>query len=280
MLLASFQMTHGLIMLAVGLAAGLIGGMLGVGGGILMIPAMVIILSDHQFGDNSFHVYKLAAITTSLVLSVPAVVRHTRAKAVVYRMLPGLLLFAVVGVVGGTFLARTFVGQYTIMLRRIFGGFLEFVVLINILQELRARHGETHVVDRCPLPHRRTFIGLVAGLPAGIIAGLLGIGGGVWAVPAQQQLLGVRIRNAIANSAFMIIFISVATSIAFTILLVSLHDPQVSPWHGYWLTCWLSPGALIGGYFGASLTHRLPVRYLRWAFQAVLAVTGAKLLLG
>lgn len=279
MLLASLDLTHALIMLAIGAAAGLLGGMLGVGGGILMIPAMVIFLGTNAYGQNSFHIYKLAAISTSLVLSIPAVIRHHRAHAIVYRMLPGILPLAAVGVILGVALANTFVGEHTATLRRTFGAFLELVVLSNLLQAWQARYGKQSLRQSCPLPHRRLLIGLTVGLPAGFIAGLLGVGGGVWAVPAQRELLGLRIRNAIANSASMIICIAIVTATALSYTISRLDDNHISPLTGFWLAAWLAPGALLGGWCGAGLTHRLPVNLLRWAFQILLAITGARLLL-
>lgn len=279
-MLADVTLTHELLLLAIGLAAGLIGGMLGVGGGILMIPAMVIILGEGEqaFGEYSIHVYKLAAITTSLALSVPAVVRHQRARAIVRRMPLGIVPLALVGVGVGVLLAGTFVGAHAVTLRRLFGVALEGVVALNAFQDWRARRAEPSLFDRCPLPSRRVLIGAVVGLPAGFIAGLLGIGGGVWAVPSQRLLLGVQIRNAIANSAVMILFVSVATSLGLAVWLGSQPAAGRLYLTGWWLAVWLSPGALVGGWFGASLTHRLPVRALRWAFQGLLLVTGLKLI--
>jgi len=269
----------GPLLLLVGAAAGLIGGALGIGGGILMIPAMAIFLGDHHFGDNSFHFYKLAAITTSIVLSIPAAARHMRAKAVVFRMLPGILPLAVVGVVGGVLLASVFRDEHTILLRRLFGAFLEVLVLSNVFQAWRAARGEFHVCGTSPMPTRRLLIGLVVGLPAGFIAGMLGVGGGVWAVPAQGQLLGIRIRNAIANSSFMIICVAIATSISLSYTITRMTDAY-SPVEGLKLALWLAPGALLGGWCGAGLTHRLPVQWLRSAFQVLLVVTGIRLLVG
>lgn len=245
MTLAAIDLTSELILLAVVVLAGLIGGMLGVGGGILMIPAMVIFIGD-EFGPNSLHIYKLAAISTSIVLSVPAVLRHSRANAVVYRMLPGILPLAMVGVVLGVLVAGTFVNEHTATLRRIFGVFLELVVVANVLQEWRALRGQTHLRKASPMPTRRTLIGLVVGLPAGFIAGLLGVGGGVWAVPAQRQLLGIRMRNAIANSSFMIICIATVTAAALSYAITRLPQEGLSPLQGWWLALWLAPGACWG----------------------------------
>lgn len=278
LLLADFGVTQAAEMLGVGMLAGVLGGLLGVGGGIIMIPAMVIFLGT-AYGPNSFHVYKLAAISTSFVLSVPAIWRHRRAGAIVLRMIPGIVLGALVGVAIGVGMASTFVGEHTPSLRRLFGVFLELVVLINVYQEIQARRGRTHLVRSCPIPTRWTLLAPVVGLPAGIIAGLLGVGGGVWAVPSQRLLLGVRIRNAIANSACMILFVALGTACGLLIQLGSLSSETNLSTIGLWLAIWLAPGALIGGWIGAGLTHRLPVQWLRLIFAGLLVATGVRLII-
>ncbi|MEW6252549.1 MAG: sulfite exporter TauE/SafE family protein [Planctomycetota bacterium] len=269
-------------MLGVGALAGVLGGMLGIGGGIVMIPAMFFVFGGEmgRYGPNGLHVYKLAAISTSFVLSIPAVLRHIRARAIVRRFLPAIIPAAFVGVIGGVLLAGVFRDEQAANLRRIFGGFLELVVLISLVQEWRTARGAPYLRDHCPMPTRRTLLGVVVGLPAGVIAGLLGVGGGIWAVPAQSLLFGLRIRNAIANSAAMIVGISVVTAISLTLFISTrlAGDPHVSTASGWWLTLWLAPGAVAGGWLGASLTHTLPVRWLRYAFLLVLAYTGYQLI--
>jgi uncharacterized membrane protein YfcA len=267
-------------LLVIGVCAGLVGGLLGVGGGIVMIPSLVLFFGDHAYGPNTFHAFKLAAITTSIVLSVPAAVRHARARAVLYPMLPGIIPLALVGVIAGVLVARTFVGEWAVLLRRIFGGFLELAVVIGVAQDWRTAHGEVYLCRSCPLPGRRTLLGLLVGLPAGIIAGLLGVGGGIWAVPAQNLLLGVRLKSAIANSSVMIVAVALVTSAALALSIAGLPGDMALPLRGWWLTLWLTPGALVGGWCGADLTHRLPVRWLRRAFWAALGVAGVRMIAG
>lgn len=277
-MLAAFGLMQGLSLLAIGAVAGVAGGLLGVGGGIVMIPALALLLGD-AYGQDSFHAYNTASIATAFVLSIPAVIRHTRAKAVVYSLLPGILPLALVGVVGGVLVGGCLTGEHTRTLKQIFGGFLEFVVAVSAFQEWRSGVGEPHLCTACPLPRRRGLLGLVVGLPSGCIAGLLGVGGGIWAVPAMSLLLGIRLRHAIATSMLMIIGVALATAIGQSIELARLgNDP---PLHhvAWWLALWLAPGALVGGWFGAGLTHRLPVRWLRYVFLLLLAATGLRLIL-
>lgn len=266
---------HLAALLAIGLSAGLLGGLLGIGGGLVMIPAMLIFLGD-LYGPGSFHVFKLAAIATAVVVSLPAATRHHRARAIVYPVLRGVLPLALAGVVIGVVVAARFAGEHTHALRRLFGAFIECLVVWNLYQARRIRHADATLVSSCPCADRHAVFGLVVGLPAGLIAGLLGIGGGAWAVPAQRMFLGVRLRNAIANSSCMIVVVAGAAAAAQTLAVARM--PELHPAAGWWLALWLAPGALAGGWCGAGLTHRIPTRRLRQAFYLLLAVTGIRLM--
>ncbi|MFQ5805300.1 MAG: sulfite exporter TauE/SafE family protein [Phycisphaerae bacterium] len=268
-------------LLVIGGGAGVLGGLLGIGGGLVMIPAMVLLFDDfgdQVYGRNSLHLYKLAALATAAVLSIPAVRQHARAGAIVPAMLKGMIPFGLVGVVLGVGLGRLFADEYTAILRRAFGVFMLLSVVANVWQRRGRRRADSHGRDSCPSPNRWGRIGAVVGLPAGVIAGLLGVGGGIWAVPAQNYLLGVRLPNAIANSAGMIVGLAAGATVVQSLAIAHLHDAQVPVWQGFWLAVWLAPGAIIGGWFGAKLTHRLPAEWLRNVFHVLLILTGLRLI--
>ncbi len=309
-------------MLGVGLLAGVLGGLLGVGGGLVMIPAMFLLLGQH-YGQNSFHLYKLASIAVSIVLSIPAALRHARAGAIVRGFVPPMAAGGLAGVVVGVAAAGLFTGPQTLLLRRAFGGFMLAVVAFHVYQtRLRGRAaagaddpadkrdrrdlntadlttpgltapdlttpdrrengaGGERAADRresCPTARRKMLLATVVGAPAGLIAGLLGLGGGVWAVPAQYMGLGVQLRNAIATSACTIVFIALGTSVAQSVAVAAMADLSVA--EGLLLAAMLAPGALLGGWLGAGLTHRLSTRRLRLAVDVLLVLTGMKLLWG
>lgn len=281
--LAALSTSQMAAMLGAGLLAGVLGGLLGVGGGLVMIPAMFLLLGQH-YGQNSFHLYKLASIAVSIVLSIPAALRHARVGAIVRGFVPPMAAGGLVGVVAGVAAAGMFTGQQTVVLRRGFGAFMLIVVAFHIYQTRpRRRSASAEVVEApvrasCPTGRRRLLVAGFVGAPAGLIAGLLGLGGGVWAVPAQYLGLGVQLRNAIATSACTIVFIAIGTSIAQGAAISAM--PDLSVWEAFKLAAMLAPGALVGGWIGAGLTHRLSTGWLRAAVDVLLAVTGAKLLWG
>lgn len=263
-------------LLAIGAAAGVVGGLMGVGGGLVMIPLMYLALGE-RYGPNSLHVYTLASISTSFVLAVPAARRHAFAHAIHRPMVRCCLPASIAGVLMGVVIAAAFTGQATSILRRVFGLFLILVAAFNAWQSAKRKPGGGLHPRACPLPQRRPWsVGALIGLPSGVIAGLLGVAGGVWAVPAQHMILGVELRNAIANSTAMIVVISLTAAAAKGTAVSRL--PDLSPLSAWLLTLILAPGAMIGGWIGAGLTHRLSVRWLRVAIDVVLVISGLRLL--
>ena len=158
------------------------------------------------------------------------------------------------------------------------GGFMLATVALRVYQSRHRTDAEQVVRTQCPATRRTTLIAGVVGFPAGLLAGLLGIGGGIWAVPSQNMGLGVRLRNAIANSACMIVFVAIGAAIVQSVAVERMSDLRAID--GWSLTLFLAPGALLGGWIGAGLTHRIPTGGLRLAVNLLLAAAGLRLLLG
>ncbi len=259
---------------AIGLAAGVLGGLLGIGGGLVMIPCLVLLLGDSWRGPASFHLYKLASLLTAIALSLPAVWQHFHVRAVVVGTLWSIIPFGVIGTFAGVWLAGELAGDSSIRLRQVFGAFMLVTVAVNAWN--RRKSTGAGGSDRCPLPSRWTLYGTLVGLPAGVIAGLLGVGGGIWAVPVQHYLLGIRVQCAIANSACAIVAIAAAAALVLSNWLGT--QPGVSAVDGWLLAACLAPGAVGGGLLGAWLTHRIPTRGLRVVFDGILVITGLRLI--
>ena len=259
-----------LILAAVGLLAGVTGGMLGIGGSIVMIPAMAEILPPDQ------HLFQAAAMIVNFFVVVPAVLRHRRAGAIDGRTVTRIVPPALLGVIGGVLLseAPVFSGQGEAYLRGIFGLFLMAVSVTELWRMTRGVEG-----DEPGRAHVRTGwirAGLIA-LPVGLVAGLLGVGGGILAVPLQRRFLGIPIRIAIANSATMIIATSLVGACAKNGAYAMEHGLTARP---LILAAVLIPTAVLGSAIGSRLTHRIPVRILKSAFLVVMILASIRLLSG
>ena len=96
-------------LVATGLVAGTLGGMLGIGGSCIMIPAMVLILGTYNAaGVDQIHQYMAAAMIVNFLLAIPSVLAHHRNRAVWPRVLAPLAGGALVGIIVGVQISYLF----------------------------------------------------------------------------------------------------------------------------------------------------------------------------
>jgi len=267
----------------IGLAAGIVGGMLGIGGSVIMIPAMT-----EMFGANQ-HLYQAAAMIVNFFVVVPAVLQHRRAGAVDGATVARLIPLASAGMIAGVALSELpfFAGSGEAYLRGIFGLFLLAMCAYDIYRLFRWRppidtmnpYGST----ARPQPESRSITRLtwslsaIVAIPAGLVGGLLGIGGGALAVPLQRRFLHLPIRNAIANSAALIIPTSLLGA---SIKNYAYYVDHRGTLESFGLALVLIPTAMIGSFFGSRGTHRLPLRAIKVAFFILLSFVAIRLTVG
>jgi uncharacterized membrane protein YfcA len=202
--------TLALIIFAAGTAAGSLGALLGLGGGVFLVPFLNLILG--------FPFSAAAAISLTTVIATSSTVSAGRTGKQLINMKLGMLLE--VATAAGSFLGGVtaqFVSQS--LLQKLFG-FVAVVVAAIMVSRLRKRNvildpsanpgvlggryyeeesggTVTYRVKRLPLA-------LVASFFAGNVSSLLGIGGGIIKVPVLNAWCGIPLRAAAATSAFMI----------------------------------------------------------------------------
>lgn len=278
---------------ALGLIAGTLGGMLGVGGSVVMIPGLVFILGRATGAEQ--HLYQASAMIANVAVSVPAALRHRKAGAMTPAalkwMLPAALVFIVLGVTLSNL--PIFAGQDGgVWLGRLLAVFLVYVIYANVRKLIRplppprgeAGRGVTSDQNPPEFTHKEQATparGLAVGSIMGTIAGLLGIGGGAVAVPLQQTLMKLPLRSCIANSSAIICVSAAVGAIYKNLSLADRPVPAgVEPFtwqHGLTLGLLLAPTAWAGGRLGAALTHRLPLRTIRVAFIALMVAACWKM---
>jgi uncharacterized protein len=245
----------------IGLAAGALGGLLGIGGSIIMIPSMVLLF--HSRSADSQHLFQAAAMAVNVAVSAPAAIRHAKAGAVRADMLKWLLPTGLVAILFGVWLSNQLNG---LTLRRIFAGFLLYLAAQTILKIFR-KHPDHALENALVTPVRAGTVGVVLGSTAG----LLGIGGGILAVPLGQALCKIPLRQAIAaSSATMCITATVGAAIKIS----TLAEHHQSPADALLLAAALAPTAMVGAWIGASLTHRIPVQSMRGALAVLLLLAS------
>lgn len=256
-------------LILLGLAAGTLGGLLGIGGSLIMIPVLTLFLGRDQ------HMSQATAMIVNVFVAAPAAWRHHRAGAVrwdVFRvMLPVAAVLILVGVAASNQLDGT-------ILRRIFGGFLIYMIVLNVTRLIKGRPQPT-------ADEQRTGLGRVGSVGAvmGFMAGLLGIGGGGIAVPLMQRVCHLPLRQCIAtSSAVMCLSAGVGavhknTSLAMNPELVG-GDSAGVVLESLAMAALLIPTAIAGGLLGSTLTHRLPLTVVQVVFILLLSWVSLQML--
>ncbi|MBL7214833.1 MAG: sulfite exporter TauE/SafE family protein [Phycisphaerae bacterium] len=251
---------------------GLLGGMLGIGGSIIMIPALTVVYGENQ------HLYQAAAMICNFFVSASALIAHRKAEAFVPKVLVWLVPAAMLGIMGGVMLSNSsiFSGHNSYMLARIFGLFLVYVAVYNSYRLYLSVHPKIEVV-RKPMPPKKiaSFFSALCGAVTGLAAGLLGIGAGTVATPLQQVTLKLPIRNAMSNSAVTIVCIAWLGAI-YKNTTLGQHGIEIS--QSLKIAAFVIPGAILGGFLGGHLMHALPKNVVRTAFILVCILAAVKLL--
>jgi len=260
----SIEASDILPLMLTGLIAGMLGGLLGIGGSIIMIPAMAVLFAKRDWSDQ--HLLQAAAMLVNIVVAVPAAIKHRKMGAFrvdLFRaMLPATIVFIIIGV-----LVSDQINSF--WLRRLFAIFLIYVAVTTVAKALRKRPPHEPENERVT-PLRGGFVGAVMGF----LAGLLGIGGGGIAVPLAHVVCRLRLKNCIAVSS-MIMCLTAGIGAVLKISLLPGHGHAVI--EPIVLFLCLAPTAVLGSVIGASLTHRIPANGLRIVFGGVMIIVAARM---
>lgn len=256
-------------LLATGVVAGLLAGLLGVGGGIVIVPVLFYLF---QLFDVSPMSAMLIATATSLATIVPTSVSSIRAHSmngnVDWALLKWLSPFVVVGVIGGSLLATYVGGPW---LTGLFGTIATLSAL-NMLLRANAKP----VVDSLP---SKTGQGVI-GVSIGSLSAMIGIGGGTLTVPTLTAF-NYPTHKAVGTAAAVGLLIALP-GVA-TMLLVG-STPSDAPFGNYGLVNWLGfifivPLTVYFSPMGAKLGKKLDSVMLKKVFAIVLIFTGVRMLL-
>jgi uncharacterized protein len=254
-----------LLYILVGLCAGLLAGLLGVGGGLIIVPTLFFVFTWQQFPP--VHIQHLAlgtSLATIVITSFSSVRAHQTHGAVAWqafrRISPGIVI--------GTFLAA----QLSISSLKIF-----FIIFTSYV-------ATQMLLDIKPKPHRQLpgFAGLsLTGGAIGLISSLVGIGGGSMSVPFLLWC-NVNMHNAIGTSAAIGFPIALSGAIGYMINGLQVKGlPAYSCGYVY-LPAFMGIAAasFLTAPFGARLAHKLPVSRLKKIFALLLLIIGTKMLWG
>ncbi len=257
------------LFLMLGTIVGVIAGLFGVGGGLIIVPALIWGLP--WLGVEPAHVTHIAvgtSLATIVVTSLAAIQAHQRRGAVLWpkvgQLTPGILLGAWLG----GMVAGSLPGEW---LQRIYGVFAMLVGL-HLFFASRAKRTVSFL---------QAWVMRLAGAVIGIISALVGIGGGTMTVPLLNAS-GVEMRKAVATSSACGLPIALAGTLSFMYIGWEM-DGLPAGSIGYVYSPVMLIIVLTSTLFapvGAALAHRLPGEKLKRVFAVFLLLIGGRLLLG
>ncbi len=255
--------------LALGAAAGTLAGLLGIGGGIIIVPGLAAVLIDAGVPpERLMQVAVGTSLATIIATALASIYAHHRRGAVRWPLVAQLTPGVAVGALVGTAVAD---GLATRALAIIFGVFL--IVVALRLAGLGAPSPQRGVPGRA---------GLAAwGGGIGGVASLLGIGGGTLTVPFLTWC-NVGVREAVATSAALGLPIAVAGTLGFIAMGWGYPGlPMGATGYVYW-PAWLAitPATIAFAPLGARLAHTLPTAWLKRAFALFVLIVGVRMLMG
>ncbi len=256
--------------------AAILGSMLGLGGGVFLVPILTLF-----FGIDP----KLAVGASAIVVVTNSVVgstNHLRSRFTNLRLAMLLQVSMAIGAIAGALYG---VVADPRVIYGVFGVVLVYAAVSMVARRQRAVMGppagtpdpldlgaafhDPAIKDDIGYIPVRVGGGMGVGAGAGVISGMLGIGGGVVMVPAMNLLMRVPVKAAVGTSSFMIGITSVAT--AFVYYTHGKIDPT--------LVVPSVIGVFAGGQIGSRLTRRIKAQRLALIFAVILLYLGVSLLL-
>ena len=272
------------LLLGLGGIVGILSGMFGVGGGFLMTPLLFFI-----------GIPPAVAVATEAVQIVASsfsgVLAHLRRKSVDLRMGTVLLIGGLVGAALGVLLFNYLksLGQVDLLVKLCYVVFLGVIGGLMFVESwrairrskvvggppLRKKHGWVHALPfklkfRVSGLYISVIPPLIVGLLVGILAAIMGVGGGFIMVPAMIYLLGMPTKVVIGTSLFQIIFVT-----AFTTMLHATTNFTVD----IVLAVLLLVGGVIGAQVGARIGVKMKAEQLRILLAIMVLVVCGKLAL-
>jgi uncharacterized protein len=242
------------ILIVIGISAGVVGSMTGVGGGILMTPALTLM------GFTPTHVASTSLIAVTST-SASSTIEYSKQKRIDYAIGLKMAALSIPGAIVGALLSNEISIE----------NFKAYFAIILIVTGLYITYKNSIIKEKSTKESKSTSFDLLfygGSFAAGIVSSLFGIGGGIIFVPLMILVLRMTILRAGPTSQLTLLISSTAGVLTHSIL---GHPDYV---HG----AYLAIGAFIGGQIGARLSHRVEESILHKLLSIILIGTAIKLL--
>ena len=252
--------------IVLGLFAGFVAGLFGVGGGLIIVPVLAFIFAAHHFSEQYvMHLALGTALASIIFTSVSSLRAHHAHAAVNWKVwreiTPGIVIGTLLGSVLAAYLSAIFLKAF-------------FVVFVFYV-------GTQMLLDIKPKPARELpglFGMFVSGNIIGAVSSLVGIGGGTLSVPFMTWC-NIKLHQAIGTSAAIGLPIAVAGAVGYIANGLAVTGlPQYSLGFIYLPALGaIVAASILTAPLGAKLAHRLPVKNLKKLFALLLYTLGVRM---
>ena len=257
-----------LILILSGAAAGLIAGLMGLGGGVIIVPVLSIVLADSVPEALLIKVAVGTSLATISVTAVSSILAHHRRGAVRWdlarRMTPGIMLGALLGAIVADHIPAFWMATL----------FIVGLLLIALRMGL-SRDRETAPRN----PATPELLGVSTGV--GALSALMGIGGGTLNAPYLNGC-GLPMKRAVATAAALGFPLAAVSAVGFIVL--GLDETGLPPHSLGYVNLPAAAGivaaSLLFAPLGAKLAHALPDKILRRSFALLLAILALRMAYG
>jgi uncharacterized membrane protein YfcA len=256
-----------LLSMLLGAIAGFLAGLFGLGGGVIIVPALIWLFSAQHFPNESIMIMAVAtSLATIIITSISSVISHCRYGNVmwdrVFRLSPGIILGAGIGAMIADYIDAN-------SLRWFFISYLLYIGTHMALQK-------TNVITPKKTDKQLDYL---AGNGIGFLSSLLGIGGGTLTVPylASRQVV---MKNAVAISSACGLPIAISGSVVYAFLGWSKSIlPEWSFGYIYLpALCGIVTCSILTAPIGAKLANQLPAKKLKRYFSVVIFLIAFKMI--
>jgi len=237
-------------LIPLGFAAGLLGSIIGLGGGIIIVPVLTFFgFSPALAASNSIFAVFSNAIASSI--------SYAKQRRIEYSIGLKLGLLSIPGTVVGAFISS----EITPSIFKILFALILISASIYIFSKRKIEQKNYN------LSKQIMILAIGASFVAGIISGLFGVGGGIIFVPLMVVAMGLSMKNAAPTSQFILLFASGSALVTHTLL----GHPD------FYQALLLSVGAFVGGLVGARLSLEIKENSLKILISIVMIGVAVKL---
>lgn len=256
--------------LFLGSIVGFFAGLLGIGGGLIMVPILTLIFGAQNFPPD--HILHLALGTSMAAIffsSIASLRTHHAHGAVNWLMVKNMTPGTIIGALSGATLAGAISTKFLSIIFIVFTYCAATQLLFGIVP--RSNYNFTHKIKM-----------FIAGNLIGGISSLVAIGGGLLTVPFLS-LCNVKLQHAIGTAAAMGLPIALAGTIGYVIngMLQSQALPEYSLGYVYLPALgWMGIASILTASLGARTVHIMPTKMIKNIFVLLLYLLGTKMLIG